>query len=59
MIDIIHAQTVLAREDLERLKKKSGISQTKKALQAAVDHYLKCNCIDEVKMRKETEKEVR
>lgn len=42
VIDVIYAQTVLTKEDLIRLKKKSGRYSTKGALQVAVNHYINC-----------------
>ncbi|WP_440952485.1 DUF5371 family protein [Methanococcoides sp. FTZ1] len=43
---IVHAQTVLAEEQLIELKKKSGESSTKDALSTAVKHYLECEYTD-------------
>ncbi|MHC1576495.1 MAG: DUF5371 family protein, partial [Methanosarcinaceae archaeon] len=43
---IVHAQTVLAEEQLEALKKKTNEPSTKDALSAAVDHYLECEYTD-------------
>ncbi|MEA1985588.1 MAG: DUF5371 family protein [Euryarchaeota archaeon] len=43
---IVHAQTVLAEEQLEALKKKTKEPSTKDALSAAVDHYLECEYTD-------------
>lgn len=42
MIDIIYAQTVLVKEDLEKLKRKAGVQETQKALRRAIQHYLEC-----------------
>ena len=42
MTEIEYASTLLLREDLERLKKKTGVQEVKKALQIAVNHYIKC-----------------
>ncbi len=42
MATIMHVQTVLAVDDIEALKKKSGESSTKEALAKAVRHYLEC-----------------
>ncbi len=38
----MHVQTVLAVDDIEALKKKTGESSTKEALAKAVRHYLEC-----------------
>ncbi len=43
MVRILHAQTVLTDEDLNRLKKKTGEDSTKEALATAVQHYLECD----------------
>ncbi|MEL4305316.1 DUF5371 family protein [Methanococcoides sp. LMO-2] len=43
---IVHAQTVLAEDQLEALKKKTGETSTKDALSKAVDHYLECEYTD-------------
>ncbi|MEM2924603.1 MAG: DUF5371 family protein [Methanocellales archaeon] len=42
MIEVKIVSTVLLREDLEKLKVKTGAREVKRALQIAVDHYLKC-----------------
>lgn len=43
---IVHAQTVLAEEQLPELKKKCNSSSTKDALSIAVEHYLECEYTD-------------
>ncbi|MFP3946677.1 MAG: DUF5371 family protein, partial [Archaeoglobaceae archaeon] len=43
MTKIVHAQTVLAEESLNELKKKTGESATKDAISVAVNHYLRCS----------------
>ncbi|AKB84686.1 MULTISPECIES: DUF5371 family protein [Methanococcoides] len=43
---IVHAQTVLAEEQLMELKKKCNSSSTKEALTIAVEHYLECEYTD-------------
>ncbi len=43
---IVHAQTVLAEEQLEQLKKKCNNTSTKEALSIAVQHYLECEYTD-------------
>jgi len=40
---IVHVQTVLTEETLEKLKEKSGERTTKDALNQAVEHYLRCD----------------
>jgi hypothetical protein len=42
MAKIMHVQTVLAVNDLEALKQKTGESSTKEALAQAVHHFLEC-----------------
>ncbi len=42
MTKIMHVQTVLTVEDIEALKRKTGESSTKDALEKAVTHYLEC-----------------
>lgn len=39
---IVHAQTVLAEEQLLALKEKCNNTSTKEALSIAVEHYLEC-----------------
>ena len=46
MVKIVHAQTVLAEDDLNALKQKCNESSTKDALSAAVQHYLECEYTD-------------
>ena len=46
MVKIVHAQTVLAEEDLIALKQKCKESSTKDALSTAVQHYLECEYTD-------------
>ena len=41
--NIVHAQTVLLEDTLEKLKEKSRKQNTKDALSVAVDHYLACS----------------
>jgi hypothetical protein len=43
---IVHAQTVLAEEQLDALKKKTNEPSTKEALSVAVQHYLECEYTD-------------
>lgn len=40
--EIVFAQVPLLKSQLEELKRRSGMTTTKDALQAAVDHYLHC-----------------
>jgi hypothetical protein len=42
MAKIMHVQTVLTVDDIEALKRKTGESSTKEALEKAVTHYLEC-----------------
>jgi hypothetical protein len=42
MVKIMHVQTVLTVDDIEALKRKTGESSTKDALEKAVTHYLEC-----------------
>jgi hypothetical protein len=42
VIELKIVSTVLLKEDLEKLKEKTGAHEVKKALQIAVEHYLKC-----------------
>ncbi len=42
MAKIMHLQTVLTVDDIEALKRKTGESSTKDALEKAVSHYLEC-----------------
>ncbi len=42
MAKIMHAQTVLTVDDIERLKEKTGEISTKDALAKAVSHFLDC-----------------
>jgi len=42
MTKIMHVQTVLTLDDIEALKRKTGESSTKEALNKAVKHYLEC-----------------
>ncbi len=42
MAKIMHVQTVLMVDDIEKLKAKSGESSTKDALAKAVQHFLDC-----------------
>ena len=46
MVKILHVQTVMTEEDLEALKTKCGVSTTKDAVAAAVEHYLACPYTD-------------
>ena len=46
MAKIVHAQTVLAEDDLLALKKKCNEPSTKEALSLAVQHYLECEYTD-------------
>ena len=47
MAKILHVQTVMTQDDLEALKTKCGLSTTKDAVAAAVEHYLKCPYTDD------------
>lgn len=47
MVKIVHAQTVLAEESLNELKKKTGENATKDAISVAVNHYLRCSYTNE------------
>ncbi|OKY77519.1 MAG: Component of type IV pili like system [Candidatus Methanohalarchaeum thermophilum] len=58
-MEIVHAQTVLAEKDLEKLKEKTEETTTKKALQKAVEHYLKCPYSEEDTAIKEKIQEVK
>ena len=40
---VVFAQVPLLKSQLDELKWRSGMSTTKDALQAAVDHYLRCS----------------
>jgi hypothetical protein len=44
MLKLMHAQTILAEEDIEALKQKTGESSAKDAMAKAVAHYLECEC---------------
>ena len=46
MTKILHVQTVMTEDDLEALKTKCGLSTTKDAVAAAVEHYLECPYTD-------------
>ena len=46
--NIQHVQTVLLKETLDELKRKSNKQNTKDALTVAVDHFLDCN-LDEMR----------
>ncbi len=39
---VVFAQVPLLKSQLEALKRRADVSTTKDALQAAVDHYLRC-----------------
>lgn len=54
----MHAQTVLAAEDIEALKQKTGESNAKEAIAKAVEHYFECEYIDQ-KPRKRKKKNLR
>ncbi|NPE30295.1 DUF5371 domain-containing protein [Methanococcoides sp. SA1] len=43
---IVHAQTVLAEEQLLALKDKCNNTSTKEALSIAVEHYIECEYTD-------------
>ncbi len=45
MIELVYVQAPFTKDDIEQLKKKTGASDTKKALQIAVDHYINCDII--------------
>ena len=40
---LVHAQTILLQDDLDKLKERSGEQATKDAISKAVEHYLKCS----------------
>ncbi|MFH0904255.1 MAG: DUF5371 family protein [Methanobacteriota archaeon] len=42
VVKLVHAQTVLMQEDLDKLKERSGEHATKDAISKAVEHYLEC-----------------
>lgn len=44
---VVFAQTPMLKSQLEELKRLSGTTSTKDALQAAVNHYLGCTVIRE------------
>jgi len=44
---VVFAQTPLLKSQLEELKRLTGTTSTKDALQAAVNHYLSCPLITE------------
>ena len=46
MVKIVHAKTVLAVDDIEALKVKTGELNTKDALAKAIQHYLECEYTD-------------
>jgi len=60
---VVFAQTPLLKSQLEELKRLTGTTSTKDALQAAVNHFLKCPLItgegegERRERRKEPEKE--
>lgn len=43
---VVFAQVPLLRTQLDALKRRAGVSTTKDALQAAVDHYLRCRATE-------------
>jgi hypothetical protein len=44
LIELVYVQAPFIKEDIEQLKRKTKVSDTKKALQIAVEHYINCNC---------------
>jgi len=54
---VVFAQVPLLRSQLEALKRRAGVSTTKDALQAAVDHYLRCPAAEEEEESAEQEQE--
>ncbi len=48
MSRLIHVQTIIETERLERLKKKTGEHSTKDAVSKAIDHYLECENTKEI-----------
>ena len=42
MAEIVHVQTVMLQEELDRIKELSGDQTTKGAVYKAVEHYLTC-----------------
>lgn len=49
MSKLVHAQTILLEDDLDKLKERSGEHTTKDAISKAVDHYLECKNTKEKK----------
>ena len=47
----VFAQVPLLKSQLEELKRRSGTTTTKDALQAAVDHYLHCSEVQRRRLR--------
>lgn len=42
MVEIIHVQTVMLKEELDKLKELTGEHTTKDAMYKAVTHYFAC-----------------
>ncbi len=43
MIELVYVQAPFTKDDIDQLKRKTKVPDTKKALQIAVDHYINCN----------------
>jgi hypothetical protein len=54
---VVFAQVPLLKSQLDALKRRAGASTTKDALQAAVDHYLRCSATEEPEHEEEGEEE--
>lgn len=39
---LVHAQTILDQDTLDKLKERTGEPATKDAISIAIDHYLEC-----------------
>lgn len=52
---VVFAQVPLLKSQLDELKRRSGMTTTKDALQTAVNHYLNCSLIPEEAEGKERE----
>ena len=49
VVKLVHAQTILLQEDLDKLKERTREHATKDAISKAVEHYLKCDHTKEKK----------
>ncbi|MHC1624987.1 MAG: DUF5371 family protein [Methermicoccaceae archaeon] len=59
MVKIVHAQTVLAEDDLIALKEKTGEKHTKDAIAKAIEHYLHCSYTDDDPLKAKLERVVK